>query len=69
MRLTLPAFVISAALAVLPAAQAKDLRINIPKRSDPTPIQKLNQQGVKEIQKHHLEKAQRTCLIRMIHSR
>lgn len=55
----LPAIVIGAALAVLPAAQAKDLRIKIPKRSDPTPVQKLNQEGVKEIQKHHLEKAQR----------
>jgi len=59
MRWNLPAIVIGAALAVLPSAQAKDLRINIPKRSDPTPVQKLNQQGVKEIQKHHLEKAQR----------
>jgi len=59
MRWNLPAIIIAATLAVLPAAQAKDLHINIPKRSDPTPVQKLNQEGVKEIQKHHLEKAQR----------
>lgn len=59
MRRNLPAIVLGAALALVPAVQAKDLRINIPKRSDPTPVQKLNQDGVKEIQKHHLEKAQR----------
>lgn len=59
MRRTLPGIVIGAALAFLPAAQAKDLRINIPKHSEATPVQKLNQDGVKEIQKHHLEKAQR----------
>jgi Flp pilus assembly protein TadD len=40
-------------------SRARDLRINIPKRSDATPVQKLNRDGVKEIQKHHLEKAQR----------
>src|SRR6185312_3385561 len=59
MRWNLPAIVIGAALALLPAVQAKDLRINIPKHSEATPVQKLNQEGVKEIQKHHLEKAQR----------
>ena len=59
MRRTLPGIVIGAALALLPAVQAKDLRINIPKHSEATPAQKLNQEGVKEIQKHHLEKAQR----------
>src|SRR5690348_1670652 len=59
MRRTLPGIVIGAALALLPAVQAKDLRISIPKHSEATPAQKLNQEGVKEIQKHHLEKAQR----------
>jgi Flp pilus assembly protein TadD len=38
---------------------AGDLRITIPKRSKPTPVQALNQQGVKEVQKHHIEKAQK----------
>ena len=51
--------VIGVALLVVPALQAKDLRINIPKRSNATPVQKLNLQGVKELQKHNLEKAQR----------
>jgi Flp pilus assembly protein TadD len=35
------------------------LRITIPKRSEATPVQKLNREGVKEIQKHHLEKAKK----------
>jgi len=41
------------------SAHAGDLRINFPKHSEATPVQKLNQEGVKEIQKHHLDKAQR----------
>jgi Flp pilus assembly protein TadD len=40
-------------------ALAGDLRINFPKRSEATPVQKLNQQGVKEIQHHNLRKAER----------
>lgn len=42
-------------------AQSKSggLRINIPKRSEATPVQKLNREGVKEIQKHRLEKAEK----------
>lgn len=40
-------------------ANGKDLRINFPKHSEATPVQKLNQKGVKEIQKHHLAKAER----------
>jgi len=51
--------VVGAAMLVLPAAEAKDVRITIPQGSDATPVQKLNQQGVKELQKHHLEKAQK----------
>jgi Flp pilus assembly protein TadD len=46
-------------LALAPAVQGKDLRINIPKHSEATPVQKLNRDGVKEIQRHHLEKAER----------
>lgn len=33
-------------------------RINIPKRTKPTPVQKLNQEGVRAVQKHRLEKAE-----------
>src|SRR6476646_5281843 len=47
------------AATLVPAARGGDLRITLPKRSDATPVQKLNQEGVKEIQKHHLDKAQR----------
>lgn len=43
---------------MLPAG-ATDLRINIPKRSKPTPVQNLNQQGVKALQKHHVEQAEK----------
>lgn len=42
-----------------PWAQAQGLRINLPKRSQSTPVQKLNRHGVKEIQKHHLDRAER----------
>jgi len=41
------------------AAFAGDLKIDIPKRTRPTPVQKLNQEGVKEVQKHRLEKAEK----------
>jgi Flp pilus assembly protein TadD len=35
------------------------IRITIPKHTEATPVQKLNREGVKEIKKHHLEKAER----------
>ena len=38
---------------------AGDLKINFPKHSEPTPVQKLNQEGVKEIQHHNLRTAER----------
>ncbi len=53
---------LSAALAatlVASAAGETQFRINIPKRTQATPVQKLNRQGVKEIQRHNLEKAQK----------
>jgi Flp pilus assembly protein TadD len=40
-------------------AHAGGLRITIPKHSEATPVQKLNRQGVKEIQHHQLAKAER----------
>lgn len=46
---------ITAALTV--GSAAKDLRISIPKRTKPTKVQKYNQDGVKELQKHHYKKA------------
>lgn len=46
-------------LAALPAASAQNLRIPLPKRSHPTPVQKLNQAGVKELQHNKIEAAQK----------
>ncbi|HZP25317.1 MAG TPA: tetratricopeptide repeat protein [Terriglobales bacterium] len=56
-RLALVAALLTA--LALPAA-AGDLRISVPKRSKPTPVQKLNQEGVKELQKHEYKKAKAT---------
>ncbi len=44
-----------AALAV--SAGAKDVTLSIPKRTKPTPVQKLNQEGVKAVEKHQYKKA------------
>src|SRR5438067_2350992 len=38
---------------------AGDLRSTIPKRSNPTPVQALNREGVKAVEKHQIEKAQK----------
>jgi len=40
-------------------AAAGDLRITIPKRSKPTPVQDLNREGVKALQKRNYERARR----------
>jgi Flp pilus assembly protein TadD len=47
-------------VALASSANAKDVRISIPKKSKPTPVQKLNQEGVKEVQKHNYKKAKAT---------
>jgi Flp pilus assembly protein TadD len=44
-------------IALTVFASADDIRISIPKHTKPTPVQKLNQEGVKEVQKHHYKKA------------
>lgn len=51
----------AALIAILWAgtAEGQNLRINIPKRSKPTPVQKLNRDGVKAIEKHDYAKAKR----------
>jgi len=54
-RRSMATFLLLAALAV--PASAGDVRISIPKRSKPTPVQKLNQEGVKEIEKHNYKRA------------
>ena len=40
-----------------PSALAGDLRVTIPKRSHPTPVQRLNREGVEAIQKNQYDKA------------
>src|SRR5215470_18511625 len=37
----------------------QSLRIRLPKRSSPTPVQKFNQDGVKALKQHKLEKAEK----------
>lgn len=39
------------------AAEAKDLKINLPRRSESTPVQRLNREGVEAIRKHQFNKA------------
>src|ERR1700684_1932427 len=50
-----------AALLALPVVQyswAKDLKIKIPRRSEMTPVQRLNREGVEAVQKRQYEKAE-----------
>jgi Flp pilus assembly protein TadD len=50
-----------AALFVPPAFQplwAKDLKVTIPRRSEMTPVQRLNREGVQAVQKRQYEKAE-----------
>lgn len=49
--------VLALTLALAVSANAGDIRISVPKRTKPTPVQKLNQEGVKEVQKHAYKKA------------
>jgi Flp pilus assembly protein TadD len=53
LRCSLALIVISTGIA----AVAGDLKITIPKRTKPTPVQQLNREGVKAVEKHQLEKA------------
>src|SRR5215472_7231010 len=43
--------------AFMATAGAGDVRVSIPKRTKPTPVQKLNQEGVQAVQKHAYKKA------------
>ena len=40
-------------------SRAGDLRLHFPKRTRPTPVQALNQEGVKAVKKHHLADAEK----------
>ncbi len=46
-------------LAVAARAHDKGIRINLPKRNKPTPVQQLNRDGVKAVEKHQYERAKR----------
>ena len=53
-------FLTGLALAVLCASStATDLKIPLPKRSKETPVQQLNREGVKEVEKHNISKAKK----------
>src|SRR4051812_45180701 len=41
------------------AAFAGDIHLKLPKKSHPTPVQKLNQDGVKAVEKHDYKKAKK----------
>lgn len=45
------------AIAFAPLLHAGDIKITIPKRSELTPVQRLNREGVDEINKRHFNKA------------
>ncbi len=47
------------AFLTVSVAHAGGLRITVPKRSNATPVQKLNREGVREIQRHHLDRAEK----------
>src|ERR1700686_4914539 len=53
--------VLSAALLACAAgiAPARDLKISIPKHSQTTPVQQLNREGVKAVQKNDIKKAEK----------
>jgi Flp pilus assembly protein TadD len=61
MRLAIPQLAIPIVATTLwvSSAQGQGIRINLPKHTEATPVQKLNREGVKEIQRHHLDKAER----------
>lgn len=46
-------------LSLAGASFAADLHVKIPKRTKPTPVQKLNQEGVRAIEKHDYKRAKK----------
>jgi Flp pilus assembly protein TadD len=52
-------FVAALAAAFFPQLCAQNLKISLPKRSHATPVQELNQEGVKAVNKHDFKKAER----------
>src|SRR3954468_10467375 len=54
---TLSSFTLIAVLSL--GVAAKDIRIPLPARSKPTPAQKYNQEGVKQLKKGHIQNAKK----------
>ena len=52
-------FLVLLIVASFTPAWAGDLRITLPKRTKPTPVQQLNRDGVKAVEKHKLDKAEK----------
>lgn len=50
--------ILSTTVGGVTAARAGDLKVTLPKRSQTTPVQRLNQEGVEAIRKHKYEKAE-----------
>jgi Flp pilus assembly protein TadD len=50
-------FAVAALALALTLPASADVRVSIPKHTKPTPVQKLNQEGVKELQKHNYKRA------------
>lgn len=50
---------LSAALLMAVPSPAQEMHLKLPKRSHATPVQKLNQDGVKAVEKHDYEKAKK----------
>ena len=56
-----PTSVVVLAVVTMPAiftARARDLELKIPRRSELTPVQRLNREGVEAIERHQYEKAE-----------
>lgn len=51
--------ILALALITASSASAAEFRLKLPKRSKPTPVQKLNQEGVRAVQKNDVAKAKR----------
>lgn len=49
---------VSICIGLCPHARAGEIKITLPKRSHLTPVQKLNQKGVKDVEKHQYERAE-----------
>src|SRR6266516_3823811 len=59
MNLPLAILLLLSSLLAAPFASCQSLRIRLPKHSEPTPVQKFNQDGVKALKQHRLERAER----------